>query len=76
MLNSELLYVYQVSPSFISKQASDLQCKQISPFVDTLCGRYPSINFLKVDIEESPAVANTENVKIVPTFKIYKMVAG
>lgn len=54
------------------KAASDLQCKQISPFVDTLCGRYPSINFLKVDIEESPAVANTENVKIVPTFKIYK----
>ncbi|PRQ31054.1 putative 43kDa postsynaptic protein [Rosa chinensis] len=54
------------------KAASNLQCKQISPFVDTLCGRYPSINFLKVDIEESPAVANIENVKIVPTFKIYK----
>lgn len=28
--------------------ASDSQCKQISPFVDVLCGRYPSINFLKV----------------------------
>ncbi|KAK1583409.1 hypothetical protein Q3G72_023528 [Acer saccharum] len=54
------------------KAASDSQCKQISPFVDTLCGRYPSINFLKVDIDESPAVANAENVRIVPTFKIYK----
>ncbi|PON32996.1 N-terminal acetyltransferase A, auxiliary subunit [Parasponia andersonii] len=54
------------------KVNSNSQCKQISPFVDTLCGRYPSINFLKVDIEASPAVANMENVRIVPTFKIYK----
>jgi hypothetical protein len=29
--------------------ASDLQSKQISPFVDALCSRYPSINFLKVN---------------------------
>lgn len=48
------------------------QCKQISPFVDMLCSRYPSINFLQVDIEESPAIAHTENVRIVPTFKIYR----
>ncbi|KAG7024786.1 TPR repeat-containing thioredoxin TTL1 [Cucurbita argyrosperma subsp. argyrosperma] len=54
------------------KAASDLQCKQISPFVDVLCRRHPSINFLKVNLEESPAIADTENVRIVPTFKIYK----
>ncbi|XP_076947935.1 TPR repeat-containing thioredoxin TTL1-like [Bidens hawaiensis] len=54
------------------KTISDLECKQISPFLDTLCTRYPSINFLKVDIEESPAIANAENVRIVPTIKIYK----
>ncbi|KAI4333580.1 hypothetical protein L6164_018367 [Bauhinia variegata] len=52
--------------------ASDSQCKQLSPFVDTLCGRHPSMNFLKVNIEESPTVATAENVRIVPTFKIYK----
>ncbi|BAT89554.1 hypothetical protein LR48_Vigan08g037400 [Vigna angularis] len=52
--------------------ASNLQCKQISPFVVTLCSRYPSINFLKVDIQASPAVATAENVRVVPTFKIYK----
>ncbi|OIW05291.1 hypothetical protein TanjilG_03680 [Lupinus angustifolius] len=52
--------------------ASNLQCKQISPFVDTLCGQYPSINFLKVDIQECPTIATSENVRIVPTFKIYK----
>ncbi|KAG2677739.1 hypothetical protein I3843_12G113000 [Carya illinoinensis] len=54
------------------KAVSDLQSKEISPFVDTLCGRYPFINFLKVDVEKSPEVASTENVRIVPTFKIYK----
>ncbi|KAK4355369.1 hypothetical protein RND71_024340 [Anisodus tanguticus] len=52
--------------------ASTLQCKQISPFLDTLTTKYPSINFLKVDVEESPAIAAAENVRIVPTFKIYK----
>ncbi|KAK9269045.1 hypothetical protein L1049_000813 [Liquidambar formosana] len=54
------------------KAVSNPQCEKISPFVDTLCIRYPSVNFLKVDVEESPAVANIENVRIVPTFKIYK----
>ncbi|KAL5202696.1 hypothetical protein ABZP36_013648 [Zizania latifolia] len=48
------------------------QCCNISPFVDALCTRYPSVNFLKVDITENPAVTRLENVKTVPTFKIYK----
>ncbi|PIA34108.1 hypothetical protein AQUCO_03900190v1 [Aquilegia coerulea] len=54
------------------KKASNLQCDQIYPFMNTLCTRYPSVNFVKVDIEESVSVANAENVRIVPTFKIYK----
>lgn len=54
------------------KAVTNPQCVQISPFVDTLCARYPSVNFLKVDVEESTAVANVEKVRIVPTFKIYK----
>uniref|UniRef100_A0A7C9CL78 Thioredoxin domain-containing protein n=2 Tax=Opuntia streptacantha TaxID=393608 RepID=A0A7C9CL78_OPUST len=52
--------------------ASNAQCKRISSFLDILCGRYPAINFLKVDVEGSPDVANAENVRTVPTFKIYK----
>ncbi|CAL0310184.1 unnamed protein product [Lupinus luteus] len=52
--------------------ASNSQCKEISPYVDTLCGRYPYISFLKVDIQGSPTIATAENVRIVPTFKIYK----
>ncbi|XP_042028826.1 TPR repeat-containing thioredoxin TTL1-like [Salvia splendens] len=54
------------------KTSSSAECKQISPFLDTLCTRYPSINFLKVDIEDSASIAHAENVKIVPTFKIYR----
>ncbi|KAL2472788.1 TPR repeat-containing thioredoxin TTL1 [Forsythia ovata] len=54
------------------KASSNLQCKQISLFLDTLCARYPSVNFLKVDVEESPAIALAESVKIIPTFKIYR----
>ncbi|GJN06437.1 hypothetical protein PR202_ga24166 [Eleusine coracana subsp. coracana] len=48
------------------------QCCKNSPFVNTLCTRYPSVNFLKVDVNESPAVARAENVRTIPTFKIYK----
>ncbi|CAA2953464.1 TPR repeat-containing thioredoxin TTL1-like [Olea europaea subsp. europaea] len=54
------------------KAASNLQCQQISPFLDTLCARYPSVNFLKVDVNKSPAIVHAESVRIVPTFKIYK----
>lgn len=54
------------------KDRSNLQCKQISPFLDTLCRRYPSINFLKVDMEQSHTIVTAESVRIVPTFKIYK----
>ncbi|KAL6848859.1 hypothetical protein ACP4OV_021442 [Aristida adscensionis] len=48
------------------------QCTQIKPSVDSLCSECPSVNFLKVNIDESPMVARAENVRIVPTFKIYK----
>uniref|UniRef100_A0ACD5VZ21 Uncharacterized protein n=1 Tax=Avena sativa TaxID=4498 RepID=A0ACD5VZ21_AVESA len=51
---------------------SNQQCCKISPFVNALCNKYPSVNFLKVDVTESPAVARLENVRTVPTFKIYK----
>lgn len=84
------------------KTGSSAECRTISPFLDTLCTRYPSINFLKVrcsqegclpcfsifylcfsefsqyiyelkvDIEDSPAIGHSENVRVVPTFKIYR----
>ncbi|GAA0174517.1 scaffold/adaptor protein [Lithospermum erythrorhizon] len=54
------------------KEASDTKCKQVSQFLFTLCSRYPSMSFLKVDVNESQAIANSENIKIVPTVKIYR----
>ncbi|XP_062180578.1 TPR repeat-containing thioredoxin TTL1-like [Phragmites australis] len=48
------------------------QCTQITSSVDSLCSECPSVNFLKVNIDESPTVAKAENVRVVPTFKIYK----
>nr|GLL16524.1 TPR repeat-containing thioredoxin TTL1-like isoform X1 [Ipomoea trifida] len=54
------------------KVASNIQCTQISPILDTLCTRYPSISFLKVDVEDSPAIGTAENITTVPMFKIYK----
>ncbi|KAI7734307.1 hypothetical protein M8C21_011676 [Ambrosia artemisiifolia] len=54
------------------KSSFDPQCKMISLFLDTLCTRYPSIIFLKVDVEENSILAETENVRIVPTIKIYR----
>ncbi|PKU67378.1 TPR repeat-containing thioredoxin TTL1 [Dendrobium catenatum] len=52
--------------------ASNHQCVQTTQSVDALCKRYPSLNFLKVDVNESPAVAKAEKVRIVPTIKIYR----
>ncbi|XP_066314537.1 TPR repeat-containing thioredoxin TTL1-like [Miscanthus floridulus] len=52
--------------------AMNQQCTQITPSVNTLCTECPSVNFLKVNIDSSPMVAKAENVRIVPTFKIYK----
>ncbi|KAK7324684.1 hypothetical protein VNO77_28438 [Canavalia gladiata] len=54
------------------KEASNELCEEISPFINTLCVRYPSIKFIKVDVEECLAVAKSENIRSVPTFKIYK----
>ncbi|XP_022740331.1 inactive TPR repeat-containing thioredoxin TTL3-like [Durio zibethinus] len=54
------------------KVAANEQCEEISPFINLLCVRYPSVHFFKVDVEESLAVAKAENIRMVPTFKIYK----
>ncbi|CAH2063654.1 unnamed protein product [Thlaspi arvense] len=52
---------------FYFKSSSNRQSEVISPFVNTLCLRYPL-----VDVEESLALAKAESIKKVPTFKIYK----
>ncbi|CAL5200328.1 unnamed protein product [Lathyrus oleraceus] len=54
------------------KGESNELCEEISPFVNTLCVRYPSVKFIKVDVEECISIAKAESIKSVPTFKIYK----
>ncbi|ESQ44220.1 hypothetical protein EUTSA_v10005818mg [Eutrema salsugineum] len=56
---------------FHFKSSSNRQSEAISPFVNTLCLRYPLVHFFKVDVEESLALAKAEGIKKVPTFKIY-----
>ncbi|OQU78515.1 hypothetical protein SORBI_3009G251100 [Sorghum bicolor] len=51
---------------------SNKQCAQITPSVDSLCSECPAVNFLKVNVDESPQLARAENVRVVPSFKIYK----
>ncbi|XP_047341919.1 TPR repeat-containing thioredoxin TTL1-like [Impatiens glandulifera] len=54
------------------KTESNQNCRKISPLFETLSGQYPLVNFLKVDIEETRSIAIAENVRIVPTIKIYR----
>ncbi|PRQ50091.1 putative 43kDa postsynaptic protein [Rosa chinensis] len=54
------------------KVESNEQCEELSPFINMLCVRYPSVKFFKVDVEESLAIAKAESIRSVPTFKIYK----
>ncbi|KFK33928.1 hypothetical protein AALP_AA5G079300 [Arabis alpina] len=57
---------------FHFKSSLNQQCKEISPFINTLCIRYPLVQFFKVDVEETLALAKTESIRKVPTLKIYK----
>ncbi|ESQ48482.1 hypothetical protein EUTSA_v10022096mg [Eutrema salsugineum] len=57
----------------LTRPASDQHCKDMSVFMDALCIRYPSLHFLKVEIEKCPLVGDAEKVRVVPAFKIYKL---
>ncbi|KAJ7965697.1 TPR repeat-containing thioredoxin like [Quillaja saponaria] len=46
--------------------------KQVLLSLEQICKRFPSVNFLKVEIEDHPYLAKTETVSSIPAFKIYK----
>ncbi|KAG6698942.1 hypothetical protein I3842_08G045100 [Carya illinoinensis] len=46
--------------------------KQVLQVLEQVCQKFPSINFLKVEIEDHPYLAKSERVRSVPAFKIYK----
>ncbi|KAI9200561.1 hypothetical protein LWI28_009808 [Acer negundo] len=46
--------------------------KQVLHLMEQVCKRYPSVNFLKVEIEDHPYLAKSEGVNSIPAFKIYR----
>ncbi|XP_045803392.1 inactive TPR repeat-containing thioredoxin TTL3 isoform X2 [Trifolium pratense] len=46
--------------------------KQVLLVLEQTCKRFPSVNFLKVEIEDHPYLTKSEGVNSVPAFKIYK----
>ncbi|XVF36732.1 hypothetical protein REPUB_Repub19eG0083500 [Reevesia pubescens] len=46
--------------------------KQVLQFMEQVCKRFPSVNFLKVEVEDHPYLAKSEAVSSIPAFKIYK----
>jgi thioredoxin 1 len=47
-------------------------CKQIAPHFSNLALTYPDVHFLKVDVDENAEVVALENVRSMPTFKVYR----
>jgi thioredoxin 1 len=43
-------------------------CKHIAPKFEELSKMFPSVTFLKVDVDESPELSETFNVRAMPTF--------
>ena len=44
---------------------------KIMNIIDQLNQRYPSVNFLKVEVEDHPTIASSEGVSLLPAFIIY-----
>ncbi|KAH0723763.1 hypothetical protein KY289_006807 [Solanum tuberosum] len=53
-------------------ELSNPECIWMSSVMDTLSVKYRSVIFLKVDVEQSPAIAAAENITVVPRFNLYK----
>jgi len=47
-------------------------CKMISPIFEKLACKYPNAKFFKVDVDKGKAIASTQNISAMPTFRIYK----
>ena len=47
-------------------------CKQIAPVFERLALQHPAVHFLKVDVDQVQEVAAAENVRSMPTFKVYR----
>ncbi|XVF39500.1 hypothetical protein PTKIN_Ptkin01aG0039600 [Pterospermum kingtungense] len=46
--------------------------KQVLQLTEQVCKRFPSVNFLKVEVEDHPYIVKSEALNTIPAFKIYK----
>ncbi|KEI38683.1 uncharacterized protein L969DRAFT_24271 [Mixia osmundae IAM 14324] len=47
-------------------------CKVISPKFEAMSSEFPGVQFLKVDVDEEPEIAQENNIRAMPTFIVYK----
>lgn len=47
-------------------------CKFITPYFEELNNEHQNVEFIKVNIDEAQDIANSCNVKFIPTFVFYK----
>ena len=47
-------------------------CKMLSPVIDELSGELETVNFVKVDIDQSMDLAQKFKIVSVPTLKVFK----
>ena len=47
-------------------------CKMILPLIETLQPEFPSVKFLKCDIDECPDIAQAFSITSVPTLMLFK----
>lgn len=43
----------------------------IAPYFEELSKKHAGVNFIKIDVDDSPDVASSKNIRSVPTFFVY-----
>lgn len=64
--NSNKLTIVQFTASWCSS------CKDVVPTIDRLKELYPDVVFCKVDVDQSPSLADQHEIDKLPTFLFYK----
>lgn len=71
---SEYSQILKSNPCVVANFSASFckPCKDIAPFIEDMAVRYPSITFLKIDIEDASEISDYHNITSIPFFKFYK----
>lgn len=47
-------------------------CRMLAPILDEISAEFSDVTFLKVDVDENPALANTYEIRNLPTLLVFK----